>query len=331
MVRIGGNNHHPKGQTVRVLLTGAFGNIGKTTLHELLEQQHTVRCFDLPTPQNQQAAKQFGDQIDIVWGDLRKPEDVSKAVDGVEAVIHIAFIIPPPSEIKPEFAYSVNVGGTKNLIEAMQNQPEPPRLIFASSFHIHPYIHDRPVPITVDAPTEPIDNYASHKIECERMIRESGLQWCILRLGTVPPIPPYKADATSIKYMFDVPLQTRVEFIHFRDAGLAFANAATCDDCLGKVMFLGGGKSSQIDYREYFTTYLDAFGLRMFPDSAFGSKPYCGDWLDTTDSQALLQYQRLTFADWTQELKQVTRTQRFFTRLVQPFVMRYLLKLSPYA
>ncbi|RMG76956.1 MAG: NAD(P)-dependent oxidoreductase [Chloroflexi bacterium] len=315
---------------MKVLLTGAFGNIGKATITALLDQQHTVRCFDLPTPQTKKAAKQFEGQVEIIWGDLRNADDVKKAVAGVEAVIHIAFIIPPPSELNPDMARAVNVEGTRHLITAMQNQPQSPRLVFASSFHIHPYIHDRPTPITVDAPIEAIDHYGSHKIECEEMIRASGLQWTILRLGSVPPIPPYKANRTSIEYMFRVPLQTRVEFIHFRDAGLAFANAVTCDACLGKVMFLGGGKACQLDYRRYFNTYLSAFGLNMFPDEAFGSTPYCGDWLDTSESQALLQYQRLTFDDWERELRQGTRLQRWFTRLFHPFIWRAMLKLSPY-
>ena len=38
---------------MRILLTGAFGNIGVKTLAELIAQGHKVRCFDTPTQANQ--------------------------------------------------------------------------------------------------------------------------------------------------------------------------------------------------------------------------------------------------------------------------------------
>jgi len=39
-----------RGSSMRVLLTGAFGNVGQATLDELLAQGHQVCCFDLPSP-----------------------------------------------------------------------------------------------------------------------------------------------------------------------------------------------------------------------------------------------------------------------------------------
>ncbi len=79
---------------MRVLLTGAFGNVGQSALEELLRQGHRVRCFDLRTKANERAARRYGDRIEVVWGDLRRPEEVARAVEGQDAVVHLAFIIP---------------------------------------------------------------------------------------------------------------------------------------------------------------------------------------------------------------------------------------------
>ena len=65
---------------MKVLLTGAFGNVGTSTLEELAERGHQVRCFDLQTKANRRTAKRFAGQMEVVWGDLRNPEAVADAV-----------------------------------------------------------------------------------------------------------------------------------------------------------------------------------------------------------------------------------------------------------
>ena len=50
---------------MKVLLTGAFGNIGVSTIHELLKQGHQVRCFDVDTPVNRKTAKKVTGQPGI--------------------------------------------------------------------------------------------------------------------------------------------------------------------------------------------------------------------------------------------------------------------------
>ena len=105
---------------MKVLLTGAFGNIGINALKNLLKQGHDVRCFDIKNESNERVARRFKDKIDVVWGDIRNPDDVAKAVEDREVVIHLAFIIPVESEVNPDLSREINVGGTTNLVEAMK-------------------------------------------------------------------------------------------------------------------------------------------------------------------------------------------------------------------
>jgi len=52
---------------MKILLTGAFGNIGAHTLEELLQRGHRVRCFDVRTKRNEKSLEKYQDQIEVIW------------------------------------------------------------------------------------------------------------------------------------------------------------------------------------------------------------------------------------------------------------------------
>ena len=54
---------------MRILLTGAFGNIGAHTLPQLLADGHTVRCFDVVSATNRRLTARWWDQVEVVWGE----------------------------------------------------------------------------------------------------------------------------------------------------------------------------------------------------------------------------------------------------------------------
>ena len=316
---------------MRILLTGAFGNVGTSTLEELVRQGHTVRCFDLKTRANEKAAQRFQGQVEVVWGDLRRPEDVAVAVDGQEVVVHLAFIIPKlsatgvESEDRPDWAREINVGGTRNLLHAMQVLPRPPKIIFASSYHVYGRTQDQPPPRTVSDPVRPVEHYSRHKVECEQMVQSSGLKWSILRLSAALPIA-MRLDSG----MFDVPLDNRMEFVHTRDVGLAIANAVSNQDVWGKILLIGGGSRCQYYYREIAQRVLDAVGVGMLPENAFGSTAFCTDWVDTTESQKLLHYQRRDLEHYVEEMRAQLGFRRHLIRLFRPIVRHWLLSKSPH-
>jgi UDP-glucose 4-epimerase len=316
-------------EKVNVLVTGAFGNVGLSTVDELLAQGHQVRCFDLGTRANRRAARRYRRRLDVAWGDLRRPEDVAGAVRGQEAVIHLAFIVPKLSstgfecEEHPDWAREINVGGTRHLLEAMQAQPRPPRLLFASSCAVYGRTQHLEPPRTPSDPLEPIDHYARHKVECEQMVRASGLEWAILRLGATLPLT-LRADPG----LFDVPLDNRIEYVHTRDVALALANAVSRPDVSGQVLLIGGGPRCQHTYGQLACSILDGLGVGMLPARAFSSVPYVTDWLDTAESQRLLRYQRHTLDDYVHDLAASLGVRRHLVRLFRPVVHYVLLKQS---
>ena len=315
---------------MKILVTGAFGNVGVSALHELLARGHELRCFDLKTPANLRLARRVARHADVVWGDLRSPEAVAAAVQGVEMVIHLAFIIPKlsatgiESEKEPDLARGVNIGGTRNLLQAMRAQPRPPRLIFSSSLHVYGLTQNQPPPRTIDDVPHPVEHYARHKVACERMVRLSGLRWSILRFGAVLPL-----SVRPDPGMFDVPLNNRIEFVHTRDVGVALAHAVESDAIWGKVLLIGGGPRCQVTYREMMTSILTAMGVGPLPDAAFTEVPFATDWLDTRESERLLRYQHRTLVDFTRDLVARLGPRRLLARVFRPFVRAWLLRQSP--
>ena len=312
---------------MRVLVTGGLGNVGRSCLAELLQQKHEVRCFELKTQANWKQAKRFVGKVELAWGDMRQPGDVASAAQGQDVVVHVAFILPPASDERPELAEAVNVGGTRNLLEAIKGLTPPPRIIFISSFSVYGACQDKLPPRTVSDPVQPMDNYNRHKVECESMARESGLDWCIFRLAMVPP----KSLGGFTPKMFDTPPGQRTEFVHPDDVGLAVANAVTSDQVWGKTLLIGGGHSSQMYFRDFVGRMMEAMGIGRLPDRAFASTACAfSDWIDTVESQRLLHYQRHSFEDFAREVAASLGPMRYALRLLSPLIRWWMLSQSPY-
>ena len=105
---------------MRILLTGAFGNVGESTLFSLFEKDHDILCFDIETSQNKTRQRELTKlgTFKTVWGDITNPEIVEQAVQDIHCIIHLAAVIPPASDTNPDLARKVNVGGTLNLLNA---------------------------------------------------------------------------------------------------------------------------------------------------------------------------------------------------------------------
>ena len=66
---------------MQVLLTGALGNIGLSTLRALLVEGHEVVAFDLESRRARRLASGFDGQVHFVWGDITAPESLRSAVE----------------------------------------------------------------------------------------------------------------------------------------------------------------------------------------------------------------------------------------------------------
>jgi len=313
---------------MKVLLTGAFGNFGTMTLHNLLEQGHEVRCFDLQTKANRKTASKYENRIETIWGDVRNPDDLTLAVHDRDVVIHLAFIIDMlRSDEQPEWAWQINVGGTKNLLDAIRGQSEPGKIIFASSISVFGHTQHLPPPRTLSDPVQPTSIYTHHKVECEELVKKSDLDWSILRIAFAPP----EAGGSFDPVLFDLELNSRLEFVHPRDVGLAVANAVSSSEIWGKTLLVGGGSGCQLYYRDFIRQLTDVMGIRPLPDDAFALPPSSPmDWVDSIESQRLLNYQERSFEDFIRDIPASMGPSRYLVRLLGPLIRRSILSQSPF-
>ena len=311
---------------MKVLLTGAFGNVGSHTLPQLVARGHEVRCLSRLTNAHRKDAARLPAGASVVWGSVTDPGAVARAVAGVDVVVHLAAVIPPEADEHPDRAREVNVDGTANVIAACLDAVASPRLLFTSTFDVHGYTLDKPPPRHVDDPLVATNPYTEHKIEAEALVRESGLTWCIFRLADVPILGI--RDPHPI--MFEIGLDNRIESMHADDAGLAIANALETPEVWGRVLFVGGGPSCQLTYREYLTRLLAAMGVDPLPEEAFSDAVYATDWIDTTEGEALLRYQRHTFDDIAEAIAASLGWKRRIAAAAGPLARAAILRLSPY-
>jgi nucleoside-diphosphate-sugar epimerase len=314
-----------------ILLTGATGSVGSETLRELVRRQdrYHIRVFSLNDRSERKILQTISSQTKIVWGDLRNPDDVYRAVVGVDVVLHVAAIIPPLADHQPQLAYDVNVVGTRNLLAAIQAQAIPPRLIFTSSISVYGDRLDNPY-IRIGDRLSPSDGdeYARTKIKAEELVQTSGVRWTILRLcGILTP----KLKIQPL--MFHMPLDTALEWCHNSDAGLALVKAIENNVVIGQIFNLGGGEACRISARNFLHSILPLFGVHpaILPEYAFAIQNFhSGYYADSHKLNDLLGFQRKSLHDYLVELRgMISPLKKLLIRMLPGRLVRdYLLRMS---
>lgn len=312
---------------MRVLVTGALGSIGMASVRALVAQGHQARTFDLFSRASERRLRDLAGQVDAHWGDIRNPEQVATAVADQDAVVHLAAILFPDSEADPERSHSINVGGTRNIVAAMQASPRQPTIIFPSSVAVYGAGRFSGAPRRADDPLCPGTHYSHHKVACEEMVRRSGLPWSILRVGAaIEPGASAKITPLALQTMLGVSLATRIEWVHPLDVGRAVANAVERPETRAKVWMIGGGPSARATQRDFFATAFEAVGFGMFPDEAFGSGTFEMDWMETDESQRALGFQRYGWSDFHADFRSKMKLHRWALLPIRPIVQRSLVQ-----
>jgi nucleoside-diphosphate-sugar epimerase len=317
---------------MRVLLTGALGNVGEYTAGALLREGHEVVALELDSAAARKTSARLDPRIRLLWGDVTDAASVRSALQDVDAAIHLAGMVPPHVERNPERARRVNVGGTINLIQEMEATTRARRLVFASSIGVFGDLQDRQPPLRADTPVSPTDEYGRHKVACEVAIRNSKLDWTILRLGAAVPTRILGTHYDP-RAGFEISPQARIEFIHPGDAGIGFARAVGCDAAIGKTMYLGGGKRCQMIAQAFYNDLMGSLGIGPIPPEAFVHSEiprFTGDWMDTEDSERLLRYQTRGIAELKVDLRKGLRGLAPLIHLFRPIATWYYVRSSPY-
>ena len=199
------------------------------------------------------------------WADLTDPDAVTELLRAVSpaAIIHLAAIIPPVCYARPALARRVNVDATGFLLNAAEALPAPPRFVQASSVAAYGARNPHRVTdvLTADTPLRPSDIYGAHKVEAEQLVRGSGLDWVVLRLGGVLTAEPrFDLDLDTIYFEASLPVDGRIQTVDVRDVARAFV-AATTAPVIGETLLIGGDDSHRLVQGELAPSMAAAMGL----------------------------------------------------------------------
>ena len=206
-----------------IALTGATGFIGQHLLHGLPKSGHRVRVLlrrPASTPMPVASA---------VIGDLARPQNMSAALEGVDAVIHSAGATPAMSGV-PEDDYRVlNTEATINLARAARRAGAT-RFIFLSSIRAQCGPTANTV-LTEAVEPEPTDAYGKSKLAAERGLAELDLDWVALRAALVYG-PGVKGNMAQLMRLARSPCPLPINGFTARRSLLALENLAAAVEVL---------------------------------------------------------------------------------------------------
>lgn len=161
------------------LVTGAAGFVGRYVVEKLLAQGESVRLFDLRTPVWLDEGLLRPGSVEFVRGDVTYRPDVQRAMDGVQAVYHLAAQLLMAND--DARMRQVNVEGTRLVLEEAWRTGVR-RVVYTSTGMLYPPSNGNPTAETVVP--QPSGAYGKSKAEAEgvcQFYREKGLPLSVLR------------------------------------------------------------------------------------------------------------------------------------------------------
>lgn len=153
-----------------VLVTGGAGYVGSKLVPALLAKGYKVTVLDLYMYGEHLFDAYKGPNLREVKGDLRDAATVKKAVEGCDAVIHLACISNDPSfDLNPDLGKSINYDCFRPLVKASKDAGVK-RFIYASSSSVYGVKEEEQV--TEELALEPLTDYSKFKAMCEDVLAE---------------------------------------------------------------------------------------------------------------------------------------------------------------
>lgn len=218
-----------------ILLTGATGFLGGYVLEELVKRGHKVTCFVRKTS-NLDKIKQLN--VPYIFGELDDFESICKALEDKEALVNIA---------------SLGFGHAPNIINACQEM-NIKRAIFISTTGIFTKLNPDSKGI---------------RLEAERLIKESDLDYTIIRPTMIYGTPKDRNMWRLVKYLKRLPVLPILgngtylqQPVYVKDLSWAVVSAYETDRSVKKAYNISGLKS--LTYNEVVDVTGNALGKKVF-------------------------------------------------------------------
>ena len=327
---------------MRILITGAFGNIGKAVIEEASKRHHEVIVFEIENKKTRKDARKYREKIkDVFFGDIRNFEDVNKAVRECDAVIHLAAIIPPVSKKHRELTMTVNYGGTVNLINAIKEIKRTIPFIFTSSASVMGPTQLQNKLVGRNDPLVITGNYEESKVKCEDFLKENADNYLIFRLAGVLPTFSALSFMSALPYLeeiFDMHPDMRLEMIMAEDVATALVTGGeklkSGVTPKNQAYILGGGEKNGWRLRggEFLSLLFGSLSL-LVPDQKYFTQninTYHLDWYETKEAQQEFDFQNHSIDDYFKHMKKTFRIFKLPIILFRKIILKKIVKTSPY-
>jgi NAD dependent epimerase/dehydratase len=241
----------------KVLVTGADGFIGSHLTESLVRQGYQTKAFVLYNSFNSwgwldHCEPEVKGQFEVFAGDIRDPHGVRKAMEGCDAVLHLAALIAIPySYHSPDTYVDTNIKGTLNVVQAVR-ELEISKVVHTSTSEV--YGTAQFVPITEDHPLQGQSPYSASKIGADQLAlsfyNSFGTPVSIIRpFNTYGPRQSARAVIpTVITQIANGQRQIKLGSIHptrdfnyVGDIVSGFISALESGESIGEIINLGSG------------------------------------------------------------------------------------------
>jgi len=218
---------------MKILVTGGAGYVGSTLSAILLGGGHSVRVIDSLMHGGTSLLPVWSHpQFQFILGDLRDPKTMASAVQGVDAIVHLAAIVGDPAcSRQPELARSTNYDASIALMNASRHAGVS-RFIFATTCSNYGKMKDPSRLIDETSELSPVSLYAETKVAFEKVLlnpaNTGDLCATPLRFATVFGVSPrMRFDLTVNEFAMEIVTKRKLvvfgeqfwrPYIHVRDA-----------------------------------------------------------------------------------------------------------------
>ncbi len=172
---------------MRVLVTGGAGYLGSGVTAHLLSEGHSVRVFDRGLYGSEALlALRAWSGLESIHGDVRDAAALTAAMEGMDAVVHLAAIVGEPAcNVDRPFAWSINHDAVSTVLASAHAAGI--RHVVALSTCSNYGVADPNSEVDEDGALNPIADYAQAKVAAERIVLDdAGIPVVtVLRLGTL--------------------------------------------------------------------------------------------------------------------------------------------------
>ncbi len=160
---------------MKIAITGAHGFIGKNIIPILKEMNYEIDVLA-------RSSKKIYDDVEYFQVNFQNQDSLIDSIEDADVLLHMGGLT---KSLKNQEFYNINYGNTKNIIDVCKQYNPNIHFIFISSQAASGYAKSFSLPKNENDIENPVSHYGMSKLKAENYIKNSGINYTILRLASV--------------------------------------------------------------------------------------------------------------------------------------------------